>query len=83
MKQASSFKGYVNTIATYLSGQEICGDAILASVGYTWKSTDLFYEDLSLRAYYRYVRGIIFEILGSKVWLNQNIVWLILDQIDM
>lgn len=66
MKQASSFKGYVNTIATYLSGQEICGDAILASVGYTWKSTDLFYEDLSLRAYYRYVLGIVFEILGSE-----------------
>ncbi|KAM3361751.1 small RNA 2'-O-methyltransferase [Capsicum galapagoense] len=59
MKQASSFKGYVNTIATYLSGQEICGDAILASVGYTWKSTDLFYEDLSLRAYYR--------ILANKI----------------
>jgi len=83
MKQAGSFKGYVNTIATYLSGQEICGDAILASVGYTRKSTDLFYEDLSLRAYYRYVRSIIFEILGSKVWLNQNLVWLILNQIDM
>ncbi|PHU25865.1 hypothetical protein BC332_04197 [Capsicum chinense] len=59
MKQASSFKGYVNTIVTYLSGQEICGDAILASVGYTWKSTDLFYEDLSLRAYYR--------ILANKI----------------
>ncbi|CAN4081978.1 unnamed protein product [Withania somnifera] len=59
MKQASSFKRYVNTIATYLSGQEICGDAILASVGYTWKSTDLFYEDLSLRAYYR--------ILANKI----------------
>ncbi|MCD7469664.1 Small RNA 2'-O-methyltransferase [Datura stramonium] len=59
MKQASSFKGYVNTTATYLSGQEICGDAILVSVGYTWKSTDLFYEDLSLRAYYR--------ILANKI----------------
>ncbi|KAJ8545290.1 hypothetical protein K7X08_017873 [Anisodus acutangulus] len=59
MKQASSFKGYVNTIATYLSGQEICGDAILASVGYTWKSTDLYYEDLSLHAYYR--------ILANKI----------------
>ncbi|KAL3344934.1 hypothetical protein AABB24_024071 [Solanum stoloniferum] len=59
MKQASSFKGYVNTIATYLSGQEICGDAILASVGYTRKSTDLFYEDLSLCAYYR--------ILANKI----------------
>ncbi|KAK6797161.1 hypothetical protein RDI58_004863 [Solanum bulbocastanum] len=59
MKQASSFKGYVNTIASYLSGQEICGDAILASVGYTRKSTDLFYEDLSLRAYYR--------ILANKI----------------
>ncbi|XP_059288742.1 small RNA 2'-O-methyltransferase-like [Lycium ferocissimum] len=59
MKQASSFKVYSNAVATYLSGQEICGDAILASVGYTWKSTDLFYEDLPLRAYYR--------ILANKI----------------
>lgn len=75
MKLASSFREF-NALATYLSGQEIYGDAILASVGYTWKSTDLSYEDLSLRAYYRYVLGTIFEFLVSEVWLNQNRVWL-------
>ncbi|KAL1833949.1 hypothetical protein ACET3Z_003600 [Daucus carota] len=45
--------GTLNTRATFLSGQKIYGDAILASVGYTWKSTDIFYEDASLRSYFR------------------------------
>ncbi|XP_016443271.2 small RNA 2'-O-methyltransferase-like isoform X1 [Nicotiana tabacum] len=58
MKLASSFREF-NALATYLSGQEIYGDAILASVGYTWKSTDLSYEDLSLRAYYRILANMI------------------------
>lgn len=43
----------LNVRAHYLSGIPIYGDAILASVGYTWKSADLFYEDVSLTTYYR------------------------------
>ncbi|KAM7505770.1 hypothetical protein LguiB_004674 [Lonicera macranthoides] len=43
----------LNTRARYFSGQKIYGDAILASVGYTWRSLDLFYEDVSLCTYYR------------------------------
>lgn len=46
-------KGSCNTRASYLSGEDIYGDAILASIGYTWKSKDLFHEDLSLQSYYR------------------------------
>ncbi|KAM0950721.1 putative Methyltransferase domain, HEN1, double-stranded RNA binding domain 2 [Dioscorea sansibarensis] len=42
-----------NKRASYLSGQRIYGDAVLANVGYTWKSSDLFYEDVSLCTYYR------------------------------
>ncbi|KAJ0975736.1 hypothetical protein J5N97_017701 [Dioscorea zingiberensis] len=43
----------LNKKASYLSGQKIYGDAVLANVGYTWKSSDLFYEDVSLCTYYR------------------------------
>lgn len=46
-------KRSLNVRATYFSGNPIYGDAILASVGYTWKSADLFYEDVSLTTYYR------------------------------
>ncbi|RAL41981.1 hypothetical protein DM860_016356 [Cuscuta australis] len=42
-----------NVRASYLSGQEICGDVILASLGYTWRSIDLCHEAVSLRTYYR------------------------------
>ncbi|XP_058200685.1 small RNA 2'-O-methyltransferase isoform X1 [Rhododendron vialii] len=46
-------KGSLNKRGSYLSGQLIYGDAILASIGYKWKSSDLFYEDVSLRTFYR------------------------------
>lgn len=48
-------EGTLNRRASYLSGQIIYGDAILASIGYTWKSTDILYEDVSLRSFYRYL----------------------------
>ncbi|XP_008812123.2 small RNA 2'-O-methyltransferase [Phoenix dactylifera] len=43
----------LNKRASYFSGQKIYGDAVLANIGYTWKSSDLFYEDISLCSYYR------------------------------
>nr|XP_019711114.1 small RNA 2'-O-methyltransferase isoform X2 [Elaeis guineensis] len=43
----------LNKRASYLSCQNIYGDAILANIGYKWKSPDLFYEDISLCSYYR------------------------------
>ncbi|CAA2998957.1 Small RNA 2'-O-methyltransferase [Olea europaea subsp. europaea] len=46
---ASHAKGSLNVRASYLSGQEVYGDAILASAGYSWKSSDLFHENVSLR----------------------------------
>lgn len=48
-------KPILNKRASYLSCQNIYGDAILVNVGYTWKSPDLFYEDISLCSYYRSV----------------------------
>ncbi|KAL7211264.1 hypothetical protein ACSBR2_014195 [Camellia fascicularis] len=45
--------GSLNARASYLSGHLIYGHAILASIGYTWKSADLFYEDVSLHTYCR------------------------------
>lgn len=42
-----------NTRASFMFGQKVYGSAILASIGYTWKSADLFYEDVTLRTYFR------------------------------
>ncbi|KAL3632358.1 hypothetical protein CASFOL_025342 [Castilleja foliolosa] len=54
VKQAGHFEGLLNDRASYFAGQEIYGDAILANVGYTWRSpTDLFREAVPLRSYYR------------------------------
>lgn len=52
-KEVVHYGGSYNARASYFSGQDIYGDAILASIGYTWRSADLFHEDLSLRSYYR------------------------------
>ncbi|KAK1277087.1 Small RNA 2'-O-methyltransferase [Acorus gramineus] len=46
-------KQIFNESASFLSGQNIYGDAILATVGYTWRSPDLSHEDVSLGTYYR------------------------------
>lgn len=45
----------LNVRASYLSGQDIYGDAVLANIGYLWKSCDLFHEDVSSRTYYRLI----------------------------
>ncbi|KAL9997701.1 putative small RNA 2'-O-methyltransferase Hen1, La-motif domain-containing protein [Helianthus debilis subsp. tardiflorus] len=42
---------YLNARASYLSGQDVYGDAILATIGYLWKSCDLFLEDVSPSAH--------------------------------
>ncbi|OVA08041.1 RNA-binding protein Lupus La [Macleaya cordata] len=47
----------INLRACYFSGQDIYGDAILASIGYTWKCKDLFHEDVTLGTYYRMLVG--------------------------
>ncbi|CAL0329585.1 unnamed protein product [Lupinus luteus] len=56
-KETYHSDGSLNVRASYLSGQDIIGDAILASIGYTWKSRDLFYEDVTVRSYYRMLIG--------------------------
>ena len=52
-KETLHFKGSINLRASYLSGQDIFGDAILASIAYTWKSKDLFHEDVTVQSYHR------------------------------
>ncbi|XP_048229208.1 small RNA 2'-O-methyltransferase isoform X1 [Ricinus communis] len=47
------FEGSLNPRASYICSQVIYGDAIMASIGYTWRSKDLFHEDLSMPSYYR------------------------------
>ncbi|XP_056692780.1 small RNA 2'-O-methyltransferase isoform X4 [Spinacia oleracea] len=42
-----------NIYASYLLGQPVYGNAILASVAYTWRGAELFNEDVSLRSYFR------------------------------
>lgn len=52
-KKPDIFEGSMNARASYLAGQEVYGGAIMASIGYTWKSKDLFHEDVFLKTYYR------------------------------
>ncbi|MBA0568598.1 hypothetical protein Golob_006077 [Gossypium lobatum] len=47
------FGGPLNAKASSLCGQDIYGDSILASIGYTWKGQDIFHEDVTLQSYYR------------------------------
>ncbi|GAB4840701.1 hypothetical protein Ancab_021468 [Ancistrocladus abbreviatus] len=56
-KDISHFDISFNARASYLSGQAVFGDAILASVGFTWKSAELFHEDVPLCSYFRLVVG--------------------------
>ncbi|KAJ1386436.1 hypothetical protein SESBI_40799 [Sesbania bispinosa] len=53
-KETLHFEGPLNVRARYLSGQDIFGDAILACIGYTRKSRDLFYEDVR----FSYITGL-------------------------
>ncbi|OMO83239.1 Double-stranded RNA-binding protein [Corchorus capsularis] len=53
--KALKFGEPLNARASYICGQNIYGDSILASIGYTWKSQDLFHEDVTLQSYYRMV----------------------------
>ncbi|CAH9077114.1 unnamed protein product [Cuscuta epithymum] len=57
INQTGHHEAELNVRASYLCGQEIYGDAILASLGYSWRSIStqlhLFHEALSIRTYYR------------------------------
>ncbi|KAI5385729.1 small RNA 2'-O-methyltransferase isoform X2 [Lathyrus oleraceus] len=56
-KETIRFEGSLNERARYLSGQDMVGDAILACIGYTRKSRDLFYEDVTVQLYHRMLLG--------------------------
>lgn len=53
----ASLESKFNVRASYFSGQSIYGTALLAAVGYTWKSMDLYHEDIFLGTYYRMLIG--------------------------
>lgn len=53
----------LNTRASYLAGEDIYGNAIFASIGYTWRSKDLFYESLNRKSYYRYFFDRVLEFI--------------------
>lgn len=52
-EDSSQIKKSRNARASYICGQDIHGDAILASVGYRWKSDDLNYDDVTVNSFYR------------------------------
>lgn len=56
-KGLSCFGCSFNVRASYLLGQPVYGDAILASIGYTWRGAELFTEDVTLRTYFRMLVG--------------------------
>ncbi|KAK3124509.1 hypothetical protein QOZ80_7BG0587580 [Eleusine coracana subsp. coracana] len=47
----------VNKRASYISGQTIYGDAILANIGYTRRDSEIHTEDVNLCTYYRILLG--------------------------
>ncbi|KAG2631798.1 hypothetical protein PVAP13_2NG047950 [Panicum virgatum] len=47
----------VNKRASYISGQTIYGDALLANIGYTRRDSELHTEDVNLCTYYRILLG--------------------------
>uniref|UniRef100_A0A0D3GMM0 Small RNA 2'-O-methyltransferase n=1 Tax=Oryza barthii TaxID=65489 RepID=A0A0D3GMM0_9ORYZ len=47
----------INKRASFISGQTIYGDAILANVGYTRRDSELHTEDVTLSNYYRILLG--------------------------
>ncbi|XP_030969522.1 small RNA 2'-O-methyltransferase-like isoform X1 [Quercus lobata] len=70
-KEALHSEVSLNARASYLSSQDIYGDAILASIGFTWRSKDLFYEDVSVQSYYRML---ISKIPGGIYKLSREAV---------
>ncbi|KAJ0239383.1 Double-stranded RNA-binding domain [Hirschfeldia incana] len=46
-----------NAKASYVCGQDIHGDAIVAAVGYTWRSHNLEHDDLTLKSFHRICCG--------------------------
>ncbi|KAJ0239381.1 Small RNA 2'-O-methyltransferase [Hirschfeldia incana] len=53
VSESSSEESTRNARASYICGQEIHGDAVLASIGYRWKSKDLDYDDVTVKSFYR------------------------------
>ncbi|XP_031499970.1 small RNA 2'-O-methyltransferase isoform X2 [Nymphaea colorata] len=54
VKETTDLQSVLNVRASYFSGQTVYGDAILAALGYTWRSAgSLFHESISLASYYR------------------------------
>ncbi|XP_047311145.1 small RNA 2'-O-methyltransferase-like [Impatiens glandulifera] len=53
----ADLEGNFNVRGSYLSGSNVCGDAIMASIGYIWRDTNLFHENMSVKRYYRLLIG--------------------------
>ncbi|ESQ55292.1 hypothetical protein EUTSA_v10024347mg [Eutrema salsugineum] len=47
-----------NAKASFVCGQDVHGDAIVASVGYQWRSHGLEHDDVTLKSFYRICCGI-------------------------
>lgn len=65
----------VNKRASYISGQTIYGDALLANIGYTRRDSELHIEDVNLCTYYRYILVeyfIIYYWLYDKSFSHQS-----------
>lgn len=71
---ATDFEAVVNKRASYISGQTICGDAILANIGYTRRSStsNLLYEDVSLCTYYRFFFSSHFSFPGFSLFVSEK-----------
>ncbi|XP_010449139.1 PREDICTED: small RNA 2'-O-methyltransferase-like isoform X1 [Camelina sativa] len=57
INESSHLEKSRNAKASFVSGLDIHGDAIVASVGYPWRSHDLEHDDVTLKSFYRICCG--------------------------
>ncbi|CAH8345755.1 unnamed protein product [Eruca vesicaria subsp. sativa] len=55
--QSSHFKQPWNAKASSACSQDVHGDAIVAAVGYSWRSNELEHDDVTLKSFYRIYCG--------------------------
>lgn len=55
INESSHLEKSRNAKASFVSGLDIHGDAIVTSVGYSWTSHDLEHDDVTLKSFFRFL----------------------------
>ena len=74
LTSSNDLKKSRNAKASFVSGQDIHGDAILASVGYTGRSHDLEHDNVTLKSFYRSLYQLfLFNMFGFLVCVSYHV----------